>query len=381
MKSKTRAFSLLTGLVALLGWNQMGQAASFKMACNKADQTVVVGAVGDLLLHDSLQLKAYRSSQNFRSIWSAIIPELKEADIAYANLEGPTAHGVASGQRLVADPGRSFGTRRVYTGYPMFNYHPSLITDLILSGIDVVSTSNNHSLDRGSIGLERTIANLKSKSLPFTGTRINSQSQWYTVVRKNGLNVAFLGCTFGTNGMPDYKRQVLNCFNSNAVETIVKALKSSNQIDFIIVTPHWGVEYQTRPTRQQVTYAQRWLEVGADVILGAHPHMLQPIQKYTTRNGQEKLIIYSLANFVSAQRGASLYSAYVYFGLSKKGAQKWVNGYRYMPTLMTGVTSNPTLQMVSSPASAAGRFVQSVLGADRLATPWSKDQRTNFECP
>lgn len=360
---------------------QVALADRFKMACNQAEKSVVVGAVGDLLLHDSLQIKAYKSASNFRSIWSNIIPELREADITYANLEGPTAQGVTSALELVADPGRSFGQFRVYTGYPRFNYHASLLDDLKLSGIDVVSTANNHALDRGAIGLERTIENLKLRGLPFTGTRTFSNSGYLTVVEKNGLRIAFLACTFGTNGQPDFKRQVLNCFNSQAVQSIVIAARNSGQVDFIIVTPHWGVEYQTRPTQQQVKFARLWLENGADVILGSHPHMLQPIEKYKTRDGQEKLIIYSLANFVSAQKDNSLFSAYVYFGLSKRGSKTWINGYRYMPTQMTNVTTNPTLQMVTDSSVKAGRFIRSVLGSDRWASSLTPDLRTNYECP
>lgn len=356
------------------------RAVSFARACDSHSEELVIGAVGDVLLHDTLQMKAYRSEQNFKSLWSQLTPEIQSVDIAYANLEGPSARGINIYRREVADPGRRYGFGNVYTGYPMFNYHPSLVEDLKSTGFDVVSTANNHSLDRGSIGVNRTIEAIQKSGIHFAGTQSALQKEWFTTINKKGFNVAFIACTFSTNGIADPERKVLRCFDSPIVANIISALKKTDKYDAIIVTPHWGVEYRTQPNAQQVRYAHAWLDAGATVILGSHPHILQPIEKYKTKDGREGLIIYSLANFVSAQRGSSLYSAYFYFGLSRKGKSSWINGVRYIPIEMVNVVTNPTLQVVQGQNTFAGKFIRSILGSSGWSQPKIGNQHTNFEC-
>src|SRR5690606_29929564 len=104
------------------------------------------------------------------SLWKGVKDLLQKADITYANLEGPTASGTNAYGRNVTDPGLRFDNV-VYTSYPMFNYHPTLLDDLIASGVDVVSTSNNHSFDRRSLGADRTTDALEQRGIAFTGTR------------------------------------------------------------------------------------------------------------------------------------------------------------------------------------------------------------------
>src|SRR5690606_17932363 len=141
------------------------------------------------------------------------------ADVTYANLEGPTAGAVSTAGREVPDPGRRFDGV-AYSSYPQVNYHPSLVTDVRDSGIDVVSTANNHSLDRRALGADRTIGYLATARLPFTGTRTSEeaaarspeQSAWSTLTREGGFTLAWIACTYDTNGIKDPHRQVLLCY-------------------------------------------------------------------------------------------------------------------------------------------------------------------------
>lgn len=185
-------------------------------------------ALGDVLLHKPLHVQALKSSEGHISLWKNLEGLIKSADMAYANLEGPVAPGIGRSGNPTHDPGKIFDDS-VYTGYPRFNYHEELIEDLVTSGFDVVSTANNHALDRGSLGIDKTIEILNKNHLAFTGTKTqqeanSGQREWYTIVEKNGFRIAWIACTFSTNGLPDRHSQVLNCFKQNG--TIVNTIKT-----------------------------------------------------------------------------------------------------------------------------------------------------------
>ncbi len=132
-------------------------------------KTVRITAVGDVLLHSPLQRRGYGDGDGFRGIWRVMEPFFRAADIAYANLEGPVAPGMTRGFTQSRDPGPVFDGR-VHTSYPLFNYHPRVISDLKNAGINLVSTANNHALDRGSRGANLTIQALKAAKLAYMGT-------------------------------------------------------------------------------------------------------------------------------------------------------------------------------------------------------------------
>ena len=140
------AFIFITALSMVAN----ARALTFKNACEPGKR-ITIAAVGDILYHKQLLYQAFRKNGNFKDFWSPVAQILKRADLAYGNLEGPAAHGVAAGGRRVRDPGRRLDYR-VY-GYKLpnvsFNYHPSAVLDLKESGFDVISTANNHTLDRG----------------------------------------------------------------------------------------------------------------------------------------------------------------------------------------------------------------------------------------
>lgn len=361
----------------------------FARACDRGTQ-ITLSAVGDLLLHGGLQRQAYSSNSGFRSLWHEAIPYFKEVDVAYANLEGPVADGVQCNGRQSNNRTMAVGadcrksSKTVYSSYPRFNYHSRLISDLMDSGIDIVSTANNHSLDRFSRGAIATIEALDNAGLAFTGTRegSNSQRPWYKVTRVKRKTIAWVSCTYGTNGIPDKKGQVLHCFKGGEVANLVAQIK--NRYDAVIVTPHWGNEYQTKQNKQQSRYAKTWLDAGATAIIGAHPHVLQPWEKYLTQDGRETLIVYSLGNFVSGQ-GAFIKkaTAIVYVGLTIGRGEAWVNGVRYSPGYMARTKQGRSLFIDSVFSSSVGGdvlpFLSRFFGQERIVEPGER-VLTNAEC-
>ena len=309
---------------------------TFRNACAPGTR-VTVAAVGDVMFHKRIQMQGYASAKGFLSLWGEAAPALKAADIAFANLEAAVAKGVT--QR-----GRSGGSTRAaydeatYSGYPLFNAHPVALRDLARAGVDVVSTANNHSLDRFSLGVDRTIEGVRRHGMRSAGSRSRADARagrrsWSTVTTARGVRVGWVGCTFGTNGIADPSGQVLLCYRGNQVAEEVRRLRS--KVDAVIVTPHWGREYSPTPDRAQRSFAKRWLEAGASAVIGAHPHTTQPWTRHRTRDGRDTFIVYSLGNFVSNQGSATnRTTGIVYLGLTKTRKGTVVNGVRYRPAYM-----------------------------------------------
>ena len=270
-------------------------------------QRLTIAATGDLLFHRPLEQEALTPTGRYRDFWKPVASLLANADLTYANFEGTAADGVTTGLDIVKDPGRTWNNR-VYTAPPnelSYNYHPSLIDDLIDSGFDVVSTANNHALDRGGIGIDRTVANFEQRGLAFTGTRPRDlEDRPFSIVTKvKGLNVAWLACTFDTNGFPDRHGQVLHCFTQrDQVLGEIRRLAANPEIDAVMLTPHWGIEGSPTPEKRQRDLAQEAIEAGATAIVGTHPHVQGPWEKLTAKDGREGLVIYSTGNFISNQR-------------------------------------------------------------------------------
>lgn len=312
----------------------------YKQGCSAGDDIRIVG-VGDLLLHGSLQYQASKSKLGFKSLWPSLIPIFKEADVAYANLEGTVAENVVVGgkERAIPDPGFVYD-KEVYSAYPHFNYHKSLITDLIDSGIDVVSTANNHSFDRESLGVDKTIAELIKAGLPYTGTKtraFGSNETWHTITEVKNRRLAWLACTYETNGRRDKLKQVLTCFNDRALLLkTVSELANDPSIDAVIVTPHWGGEYQLQHNAQQTKLGREILEAGAVAVIGTHPHVVQPWEKYTTKSGREGFIAYSTGNFVAGQSPIEKRtSLMVSLSLTARAGEKLeLRGVEFVPLLI-----------------------------------------------
>lgn len=287
------------------GQDGLGGDISSTRACGTGPR-LTIGAVGDILLHGPLQKQAVAQAagDRFASLWTPIADLLPLPDLMYANFEGPSARGVGKGGRDQRDPGFIFDGS-VYSSYPMFNYHAFLTEDLVTAGVDIVSTANNHSLDRRSLGADRTIEAMEAAGLPYIGTRRAGDdhfSSFWHFSTQNGIRMAWTACTFGTNGLPDTNDQVLGCWEDEAVITAaVRAIRAQGLVDLVVITPHWGSEYVATPSKDQRKLAQSFADAGVDLIIGSHPHVLEPWEKLTATDGREVFVIYSLGNFVSNQ--------------------------------------------------------------------------------
>jgi poly-gamma-glutamate synthesis protein (capsule biosynthesis protein) len=311
-------------------------ALRFRRAC-EAGERVTIAAVGDILLHPELQRQAY--AEGWSSLWGRTTKWLDDAEVTYGNHEGPAARGVRVDGRLVTDPGMRFDDS-VYTGFPKFNYHDSLERALRDASFDVVSIANNHSLDRGAVGLNRTLDAMDRAGLRHTGAiRSGSDDPWSARVVRDGFDLRFLACTYSTNGIADTRGQVLHCFkNRDKLLALVRSLSRRSDVDAVIVTPHWGAEFSDVPRTQEMRLAHELLDAGAVAVLGAHPHVTQPWEKYRTKDGRETFIIYSLGNFVSRHLQLTLArrsSLLLYLGLTRgPDGKAFVNGVAYMPLYM-----------------------------------------------
>ena len=335
----------------------------FDSACSMGD-TLTIAAVGDILVHTPLQKQATYQPDRFRSLWTGIVSLLSRADMTYGNFEGVSAPLINRKQMKVKkDPGFRYDDV-VYTGYPRFNYHPFLIEDLVTDGFDIVSTANNHAADRGGIGVDLTIEGLNHAGLAGAGTRHSNATEetpWYAVVEREGWRVAWVACTKHTNGMRA-KGQVLPCykkFGPDSVDTnpdvvsLVASLAERDDIDAIMVTPHFGKSHKPKPNAGQKAFAHAVLEAGALAVVGSHVHNLQPSERYITADGRETFVLYSMGNFVSAQGGLVPSSTVIlYLGLTRRSADQRVvlNGVRFLPLYMT--RSNKLRQIL--PVDALG---------------------------
>lgn len=317
---------------------------TFTTACSSSNKQAILSFVGDILIHKALYQVVVADTKHFSQIWQKTDPLIKKADYSVANLEGPAAMGIDGRGQDRGDIGFVYDGS-VYSGTNMvFNYHPRIMSDLKNSGYDLIQTANNHAMDRFSIGVDKTLDAAAVAGLNTTGSvRANeTQAPFFHIESINGVNVAFLSCTENTNGIPDNGGQILLCLTEKTL-TIIKKLNSMSTIDSVIVLPHWGIEYKHTPEAFQKSWARKYLEAGATAVIGSHPHVLQPWEKYVTSDNRETLILYSLGNFVAGQRGlARKVGPVAYIGLSKVGGAKAkIHGVGYTPTRRDGAVLYP----------------------------------------
>jgi len=258
------------------------------------DITIKMAVIGDIMCHSPNYQDAYNSSTktyDFTHFFTQIKSYVADADIAIGNLETTFAGG-----------------SKAYSGYPTFNSPPELAEAIKDMGIDVLTTSNNHSLDTGYNGLENTIEKLDELGFSHTGT-FKSQEDKDTILIKdvNGIKIAFLSYTYGTNGIPvpKGKEYCINLIDKDLIKEHLEKAKKLNP-DIICVSMHWGIEYKIKQNSEQENLADFLFENGADIVLGSHPHVLEPMEKRTIEleDGTTKdgFLIYSLGNFCSAQK-------------------------------------------------------------------------------
>lgn len=258
------------------------------------DINISMAVIGDIMCHGPNYQDAYNSSTkeyDFSTFFPQIKNYISQADVAIGNLETTFAGGT-----------------RAYSGYPTFNSPVALAEELKEIGVDILTTSNNHSLDTGYNGLVNTIEELDKLGFKHTGTFKSEEEKNEILIHDvNGIKIAFLSYTYGTNGIPVPKGKdyCVNLIDKKLIKSHLDKAKELNP-DLICVSMHWGVEYTLKPNTEQKDLANFLFENGADVILGSHPHVLEPMEKreITLEDGTTKdgFIIYSLGNFMSAQK-------------------------------------------------------------------------------
>ncbi len=348
----------------------------------------------DKLIDSSIRDPYLRVASGFEALFEEVKNHITKANIAFANLETPLAEGLTreryndeSGRPLCkemeVDPGKLYDDRAysITPGKYRFNTHPAFALALKNMGFDIVSTANNHATYRASNGIDKTIDALREADLDYVGTLkydeiVDEDKDGYpdnipyVIKEAKGIRIAFFAWTSPLNGFggqsaaPDKYHQVYSIISSsldrgidsavfnylidmlfninklseldlwNYVEWIKKA-KEDKSIDLIVVSSHFGLENINEPSPFQKDIAHILFEAGADIVLGGHPHVIQPMERYITSDGRETFVIYSLGNFI-AEWGKEpsinpLTSVILYIGVSKTPDGTFVKDVDYIP--------------------------------------------------
>ncbi len=257
------------------------------------DVTFTLSAIGDIMCHNTQYNDAYNEDTNsydFSYVFEDISLYTKTADICVGNLETTFA-------------GEDVG----YSSYPTFNTPDSLAYELKDIGVDVLSTAGNHALDKGFDGLSRTIDVLNDADIAHLGTYQTAEEQNKPLIKYvKGIKLAFVNFTYGTNGIsiPSDKQFCVNLIDEDFIKTQIEIAKNESP-DIIVACMHWGNEYKTSQNSSQEELADFLFQNGVDIILGTHPHVLEPMEKRTVtlEDGSTKdgFVIYSLGNFIADQ--------------------------------------------------------------------------------
>jgi Putative enzyme of poly-gamma-glutamate biosynthesis (capsule formation) len=288
------------GCILAASWRSVPVAAVVVPYPHDVSQ-VSFAVAGDVIPHQAVRESAAAAGEGepgWAALFSGVADVFQSADFGFVNMETPVA------------PNHSKGSKPF-----MFDAPVALPEALKASGIKVVSFANNHAMDQGWVGFAETREHLREVGLLFAGTGDTAQTMWQPVfTESNGIKVGWLGMTRWLNGNrnPDKDDQPhVNFFpypNDSGGATgedeaaVLAAIKSARaQCDLLVVSIHWGVEYATAPRPEDVELAHKMLDAGASVIVGHHPHVLQPVETYTTADGRNAVIFYSLGNFLSNQ--------------------------------------------------------------------------------
>ncbi|MBZ5750349.1 MULTISPECIES: CapA family protein [Metabacillus] len=251
--------------------------------------TATLSAIGDILIHDRVYNPAHigNNQYDFIPLLLPVQSYLANADITVANQETMIG-GVEIG----------------LSSYPSFNSPYEVGDALKKSGVDIVTLANNHTLDRGEKAIQSAIAHWNELDMPYTGSYLSADDQMnIRTIEKNGIIFSFLAYTYGTNGIPvpEDKRYLVNLIEEEMIEQEI--LKAKELSDVVVVSLHFGNEYQRLPSDEQKEVAYKTANAGADIIIGHHPHVLQPMEWITKEDGKRTFVAYSLGNFLSGQLG------------------------------------------------------------------------------
>ena len=257
--------------------------------------------VGDAMQHQAQLDTAKeigRGNYDYSECFSLMAPFISEADYAVCNLEVPVGGGD-------------------YSGYPCFNAPPSFAESLKNAGFDLLLTANNHCLDRRDKGLRRTLFTLDSLQVDHIGTyhdATDRDSLVPFIKDINGFRVAFLNYTYGTNGIQPREGAEVSLIDTLKISREIDLAKSQDA-EIIVATVHWGIEYVLLENNVQRKLADFFVDKGVDMIIGSHPHVVQPMKMiHNEKEDKDVFIIYSLGNFISNMKTAD----------TRGGAIAWV---------------------------------------------------------
>lgn len=246
---------------------------------NRKMKTVRIMAVGDIMMHMPIVNNAYKEGRySFEDIFQSIKPILNSADLVIGNLETTLTSNT-----------------NLYSGYPRFHSPISLIDALKKSGFDILTTANNHALDGGTEGVHETINQLDIMNMAHTGTFLN-ESQKPVIIKSRQLSIGIAAYTYSTNGLAPEKEYFINYIDKDKIKKDYEWLIEKGT-DIQLISLHWGTEYQYLPNAFQKDLESYVKELGFDVLLGSHPHVLQE-----SIENEDYFAIYSMGNFLSNQR-------------------------------------------------------------------------------
>lgn len=372
-------------------------------------------AVGDVMVHKAQLKQAYLPATDqfdFKKSFEYVMPFIESANFSFANLETTLAG------RQGNPKGETENTFRGYSGYPTFNSPDSLADALKWAGFDFIGTANNHSLDKGLAGVENTLAYLREIGLPYTGTFDSPEERnQLKVVEVNGVKIGVIAYTYATNGISlkaeeMYRVNTLNNYQPENILDLYDTVKRARQepIDLLFVMMHYGNEYWEKPEKNyQAGISQELINLGVDMVIGSHPHTLQPliytendsillekssqapmpVSLYETHidgnkdkedtgpigqtdDWQENLLdhdsfwnikgIYSLGNFISSQRVISEYKTDTDTGAMIKWVYQWKNDdpptlvkIGIMPTIVVWQKNRATILPINPVSLAAAQ--------------------------
>ena len=304
---------------------------------NEEIKYIDIVSLGNLIIHQS-QINGAKNENgyNFSPSFQYIKEMVSEADISLGILEGALAGG---------EP----------TGYPIFNSPDEVIDSLRDTGIDVVNYANNHIYDYDDEGLQRTIEITKEKGLDVLGIKSTEEEKSYLVKEVDGVKIGFASYVFETETINGYKtinsnpvsinsENLINTFNYNDLESFYNRIESeisamkAEGVEFIIASMHWGEEYNTYIEATQNEIAKKLNELGVDIILGGHPHVIQPYEIICNESGHSTFVIYSQGNSLSNQSEQEIGVAesedgiMIKFTLEKKDGNVSLKEYKIIPT-------------------------------------------------
>lgn len=253
--------------------------------------TVTLCVVGDLMCHSTQfnYAKVGTDTFDFTPVYREVKPYLSAADLTIGNLETVIA-----------------GKNKGYSGYPYFNAPDDYLYALKDAGFDFLITANNHALDQGWEGVKRTIEVINEYKMHSTGTFLSQQDRdSLRIIQLNSISIAILAYSENTNGLPIPKGKdfAINLIDEELIKSDIANAREKN-VDLILVHLHYGIEYNREPGEYQKEIVNKIIQLGADIVIGGHPHVIQPVNFFKTNNAKldSGFVAYSMGNFISNQR-------------------------------------------------------------------------------